>query len=87
MLQVCIYPKNVNVNDIVDLPAGVVAAADDPPEATIEPHLEMSYNLKMPGELCRHQLNVKRFSSLQAKSYFTVTLPHPVTEAKRQYAI
>ena len=29
---------------------GVVAAADDPPETTIEPHLEMSYNRKMPGD-------------------------------------
>ena len=29
---------------------GVVAAADDPPETTIEPHLEMSYNREMPGD-------------------------------------
>ena len=28
----------------------MVAAADDPPETTIEPHLEMSYNKEMPGE-------------------------------------
>ena len=30
---------------------GVVAAADDPPETTIEPHLEMSYNREMPGDI------------------------------------
>ena len=34
--------------DYVDV-AGVVAAADDPPLTTIEPHLEMSYNKHMPG--------------------------------------
>ena len=28
---------------------GVVAASDDPPEVTMEPHLEMSYNREMPG--------------------------------------
>ena len=32
-------------------PLGVVAAADDPPLTTIEPHLEMSYNRVMPGEV------------------------------------
>ena len=36
------------------VPAGVVAAADDPPETTIEPHLEMSYNKEMPGEISVH---------------------------------
>jgi len=30
---------------------GVMAAADDPPEVTIEPHLEMSYNKEMPGKI------------------------------------
>lgn len=30
---------------------GVMAAADDPPEVTIEPHLEMSYNKDMPGKI------------------------------------
>jgi len=30
---------------------GVMAAADDPPEVTIEPHLEMSYNKAMPGKI------------------------------------
>ena len=30
---------------------GVMAAADDPPEVTIEPHLEMSYNQDMPGRI------------------------------------
>ena len=29
----------------------MVAAADDPPLTTIEPHLEMSYNRVMPGEV------------------------------------
>jgi len=36
---------------------GVMAAADDPPEVTIEPHLEMSYNKEMPGKImfyCHH---------------------------------
>ena len=28
-----------------------MAAADDPPEVTIEPHLEMSYNADMPGRI------------------------------------
>ena len=28
-----------------------MAAADDPPLTTIEPHLEMSYNRVMPGEV------------------------------------
>ena len=28
-----------------------MAAADDPPEVTIEPHLEMSYNLAMPARI------------------------------------
>ena len=28
-----------------------MAAADDPPEVTIEPHLEMSYNKDMPGRI------------------------------------
>ena len=34
-----------------------MAAADDPPEVTIEPHLEMSYNKEMPGKImfyCHH---------------------------------
>jgi len=35
----------------LDNAPGVVAAADDPPETTIEPHLEMSYNKKMPGKI------------------------------------
>ena len=35
-------------DDHLDIP-GVVAAADDPPLTTIEPHLEMSYNRQMPG--------------------------------------
>ena len=30
--------------------SGVVAASDDPPEVTMEPHLEMSYNREMPGD-------------------------------------
>ena len=29
----------------------MVAAADDPPETTIEPHLEMSYNAVMPDKI------------------------------------
>ena len=32
----------------------MVAAADDPPLTTIEPHLEMSYNKEMPGEIRGH---------------------------------
>jgi len=35
----------------LDNAKGVVAAADDPPETTIEPHLEMSYNKEMPGKI------------------------------------
>ena len=35
----------------------MVAAADDPPQTTIEPHLEMSYNAVMPDKIlfyCHH---------------------------------
>ena len=30
---------------------GVMAASDDPPEVTIEPHLEMSYDQAMPANI------------------------------------
>ena len=30
---------------------GVAPASDDPPETTIEPHLEMSYTKQMPGKI------------------------------------
>ena len=43
--------RDVDVDDNLLVAAGVVAAADDPPETTIEPHLEMSYNKEMPGEI------------------------------------
>ena len=37
----------------------MVAAADDPPETTIEPHLEMSYNKEMPGEISLNSRTVR----------------------------
>ena len=42
--------KEKRQNLLILIVQGVVAAADDPPETTIEPHLEMSYNREMPGD-------------------------------------
>ena len=47
-LQVCVVIQNNEKR--TGILQGVVAAADDPPETTIEPHLEMSYNRQMPGD-------------------------------------
>ena len=54
MHQVIIQTNIRNKSEILQ---GVMAAADDPPEVTIEPHLEMSYNKEMPGKImfyCHH---------------------------------
>ena len=59
----------IQVDDNRVVPAGVVAAADDPPETTIEPHLEMSYNKEMPGESSVHIrfVNCRLSGSLKVK--------------------
>ena len=44
---------------------GVMAAADDPPEVTIEPHLEMSYNLDMPARIAFYCHQVRREDRLE----------------------
>ena len=46
----CTFCEVLLIKDFTSC-TGVMAAADDPPEVTIEPHLEMSYNKDMPGRI------------------------------------
>ena len=63
-----------------------MAAADDPPETTIEPHLEMSYNKKMPGFLCRPYFFLTIYKNILQGKFCSIACQHHLAVvAKHQF--